>query len=211
MLIKIKDIKAVSYAMAGKTEIRYYLHGMLLETDGQRARLVATDGHRLHAVRFEIDGGAEVAPGRYILPADFVRQICKAKRISKDIAHMVDISISADGGVGAKFLDDTSMHAKLVDGRFPDYTRVIPPEVSGIVAALNPEYVLDAQAGARDYTETKNPFYVPTPNGDSAAVLNLGDFVAIIMPMREGVFPAPDSAWREACIPVKQPAQEGEA
>ena len=201
MLIKIKDIKAVSYAMAHKNDIRYYLNGMLLETDGKNARLVATDGHRLHAVRFEVDGGEDVAPGRYILPAYFVNQICKAKRINKHIAHTVDMSI-ADGGVVGKFVDGTGLIAKLVDGITIDYTRVIPSEVSGVAAALNPEYVLDAQAGARDYTEMKKPFYVPTPNGDSAAVLNLGDFVAIIMPIRAAWEPlsAPDNAWRESLI-----------
>jgi len=205
MLIKIKDIKAASYAMAGKTEIRTYLHGMLLETDGKRARLVATDGARLHAVRFEIDGGEDVAPGRYILPADFVKQICKAKRIDKSMIHMVDISITPDGGVGADIPEKTEglynyIKAKLVEGTFPDYTRVFPPVVANVAAALNPEYVLDAQAGARDYLEMKNAFYVPTPNGDCAAVLNLGDFIAIIMPMRDAWEPlgAPDGAWREA-------------
>lgn len=87
MLIQIRNIKAVSYAMSDKKETRSYLHGMLLETDGKSARLVATDGVRLHAVRFSVDANDSadsdyvVKPGRYILPREFVDRAMKGRGI----------------------------------------------------------------------------------------------------------------------------------
>ena len=52
MQVLQKDLKAISLAMAVK-DIRYYLQGVLFESNGAFTRLVATDGHRLHMVQTE--------------------------------------------------------------------------------------------------------------------------------------------------------------
>lgn len=194
MLIKIKDIKAVSYAMAGKKEPREYLRGVLLETDGKDSRLVATDGHRMHAVQFAVaQDGEIVAPGRYILPAKLVDQLCKGRKFA---AYAVDLSISPDRRVTVKFPDDTFLAEKLVTGEYVDYTRVIPDAVSGEHASLNPQYVLDALAGVRDYLEIKTDQVFPAMNGNEPAVLACGEFLAVIMPLRATISDAPMKSWR---------------
>ena len=194
MLINIKDIKAVAYAMAGKKEPREYLRGVLLETNGKAARMVATDGHRMHAVQFAVaQDGEIVAPGRYILPAKLVDQLCKGRKFA---AYAVDLSVSPDRRVTVKFPDDTCMTEKLVTGEYVDYTRVIPDTVSGEYAALNPKYVIDALSGVRDYLRTKTDQVFPAMNGSGPAVLACGEFRAVIMPMRATISDAPMKSWR---------------
>lgn len=183
MLIQIKDIKAVAYAMADKSERRKYLHGVLLETDGKNARIVATDGSRMHAVQFYANSDDEyhiVDPGRYILPPEFVKYVCK----SKD-AKNSSIIISINGNkLTAKLLDNEVATFDLIDGTYPDYTRIVPSDLSGGSAIYNPDYLADAQNGARDFNGMKKMTYPVMPNGDSVGVINLGDFIALVMPLR---------------------------
>lgn len=197
MLIQIKDIKAVAYAMAGKNEIREYLQGVLLETDGKNARLVATDGNRMHAVQF-YDAGDDytyiVEPGRYILPPEFVKYVCKSKGAKKNGAL---ISITGKK-LAAKLLDNEVATFDLIDGTYPDYTRIVPSDLSGGSAIYNPDYLADAQNGAKDFTGLKDMVYPVMPNGDNVGVINLGDFIAIVMPLRSGKMrlEAPECKWQ---------------
>ena len=197
MLIQIKDIKAVAYAMAGKNETRECLQGVLLETDGKNARLVATDGHRMHAVQF-YDAGDDndyiVKLGSYILPPEFVKYVCKNKGAKK---NGVLISIT-DKKLAAKLLDNEVATFDLVDGKYPDYTRMVPRDLSGGSAIYNPDYLADAQNGARDFTGMKKMTYPVIPNGDSVGVINLGDFIALVMPLRSDKMnlEAPECKWQ---------------
>ena len=108
----------VQFAMA-QQDIRYYLNGMLLVLEGEVMRVVATDGHRLSYASGAIakqDEKREV-----ILPRKAVLEL---SRLLTDSDETVDIELYANQ---VKFrFDAIELTTKIIDGKFPDYTRVIP-------------------------------------------------------------------------------------
>jgi len=193
--IKIKDIKAVSHAMANK-DIRYYLNGMLVEHNGIETRLIATDGHRLHAVRIEHDSALVSEPVKYIIPRDFVAQLIKTK-FPKGYNKELTLTFS-EGKVSAAMPNGNEIVSKLVDGVFPDYRRVIPSSLSEEYAYLKPEYQLDAVNGLIDYSENKKLTIKIKHNGEGTAVLAYGNYLAVIMPVGVSYAPLsdnPDAVW----------------
>jgi DNA polymerase-3 subunit beta len=108
----------VQYAMA-QQDIRYYLNGLLVQLQDRVLRLVATDGHRLaHAAR-PLD--AEVPQQEVIVPRKTVLELAK---LLGDVDDPVAVAIS--GSQAAFSFGDVQLVSKLVDGKFPDFTRVIP-------------------------------------------------------------------------------------
>lgn len=193
--LKIKDIKAVSHAMANK-DMRYYLNAMLVEHNGIETRLAAMDGHRMHLVRVEHDSALVSEPVKYIIPRDFILQLIKTK-FSKNDIKQVTLTFS-DMKVAAALPNGGEIISKLIDGVFPDYNRVIPSSLSEEYAYLKPEYQLDAVNGLIDYSENKNLTIKIKHNGEGAAVLAYGNYLAVIMPVRVSHAPLsdnPDAVW----------------
>jgi DNA polymerase III subunit beta len=108
----------VHFAMAAQ-DIRYYLNGMLLVCDGNRVRAVATDGHRLALCETTRDG--ESAPVEVIIPRKTVLELT---RLLPEGDEAVRIQL-ASGQVRVSF-GAVEFISKLVEGKFPDYTKVIP-------------------------------------------------------------------------------------
>lgn len=186
LTIKQKDLKAVSYAMPEK-DIRYYLNGVFIESNGRETRLVATDGNRLHAVAVSTKNAELVEPISVILPAVFVKALLKAKFGKQQKKEFV---LETDGQhVEVDFYDGTKAVCKGIDGRFPDYRRVIPQECSVGYAHLNPYYRLDAAEVWAAYAEIGDVSKAPdfAHNGDGPAMLAYDGFVAVVMPIRDGV------------------------
>jgi DNA polymerase-3 subunit beta len=109
----------VHFAMA-QQDIRYYLNGLLLVTDGETVRVVATDGHRLAYCQAHLDG-ATLARTEVIIPRKTVLEL---QRLLGDVDDPVAIDV-ATNQVRLRF-GSVEMISKLVEGRFPDYQRVIP-------------------------------------------------------------------------------------
>ena len=111
-------LSMVHYAMAAQ-DIRYYLNGMLFVVAGTRVRGVATDGHRLALCEFEradAAGATEV-----IIPRKTVQELT---RLLPDGEEPVRIQVAANQ---ARFsFGSIEFVSKLVEGKFPDYTKVIP-------------------------------------------------------------------------------------
>src|SRR5690606_26477853 len=100
-------------------DIRYYLNGMLLVLDGNNVRCVATDGHRLAYCAITIDGNAPKQ--EVIVPRKTVLELL---RLLEDSDDPIEISVAANQ---IKFVfGDVELISKLVEGKFPDYQRVIP-------------------------------------------------------------------------------------
>lgn len=192
--LKIKDIKAVSHAMANK-DVRYYLNGMQIEHNGIETRLAATDGHRIHLVRVENNTALVSEPVKYIIPRDFILQLIKTK-FSKNDIKQVTLTFS-DIKVAAALPNGDEIVSKLIDGVFPDYNRVIPKNPSGEYAYLKPEYQLDAANGLIDYSENKNLTIKIKHNGEGTAVLAYGNYLALIMPVRNDFAPLSDNPYAE--------------
>ncbi len=124
---KLKSmIEKVAFSMAHQ-DVRYYLNGMLIERTGEHLRMVATDGHRLAMVT-EPGGDASSETIQSIIPRKGVMELA---RLLHDNDEPVEVSI----GTNHFRLQSASMvfTSKLVDGKFPDYQRVIPRQGDKII------------------------------------------------------------------------------
>jgi DNA polymerase-3 subunit beta len=124
-------IEKTHFSMA-QQDVRYYLNGMLLETGGQHLRAVATDGHRLALCEAVIDG-ASLDEQQVIVPRKGVLEL----------QRLMDGEGALDLELGANHvriqLDGIRFTSKLIDGRFPEYDRVIPKESANqLTADRNP-------------------------------------------------------------------------
>jgi DNA polymerase-3 subunit beta len=110
----------VQYAMA-QQDIRYYLNGLLVLVEDQQLRLVATDGHRLAYAAMALP--ASTPRQEVIVPRKTVLELSK---LLADTDEEVKIELST--GQAAFGFGSVELVSKLVDGKFPDYTRVIPTQ-----------------------------------------------------------------------------------
>jgi DNA polymerase-3 subunit beta len=111
-------INQVHFAMAVH-DIRYYLNGILFVAEGKSLTLVATDGHRLALAQATLD--VEIPKQEVILPRKTVLEL---QRLLKDEDTAIEMRFA---GNQAKFsFSGMEFVTKLVEGKFPDYNRVIP-------------------------------------------------------------------------------------
>jgi DNA polymerase-3 subunit beta len=109
----------VQYAMA-QQDIRYYLNGLLMVIEEDQLKLVATDGHRLAYASRKV-GGKNLSRQEVILPR---KTIIELSKLLDDSDEPVEIDLSS---AQARFkFGNVVLVSKLVDGKFPDYGRVIP-------------------------------------------------------------------------------------
>ncbi len=105
-------------------ETRYYLNGVYLhvanEAGNSVLRAVATDGHRLARIDADLPAGAETAPG-VIVPRKTVGELHKLLENDDE-----EITISVSETKIRFSVDGLVLTSKVIDGAFPDYTRVIP-------------------------------------------------------------------------------------
>ncbi len=105
-------------------ETRYYLNGIFLHVSDDELKAAATDGHRLARYTIDRPDGAEGMPD-VIVPRKCVAELRKLLDESLDSNVLIDLSASkirfTFGGESRVVLT-----SKLIDGTFPDYTRVIP-------------------------------------------------------------------------------------
>ena len=111
-------IEKTQFSMANQ-DVRYYLNGMLLEVAGPIIRTVATDGHRLALCELTIDG-ADSTPQQVIVPRKGVLELQRL------IGNGGDCALEIGTNHLRVTLDRIRLTSKLIDGRFPDYERVIP-------------------------------------------------------------------------------------
>ena len=108
----------VSFAMAVH-DIRYYLNGILFVAEGKTLSLVATDGHRLAFASATLD--VEVPRQEVILPR---KTVIELQRLLSDVEGSIEMQFANNQ---AKFsFGGMEFVTKLVEGKFPDYNRVIP-------------------------------------------------------------------------------------
>jgi DNA polymerase III subunit beta len=123
-----KLLSLVQYGMA-QQDIRYYLNGLLLVADENQIVLVATDGHRLAYAACPIATRQEKTEA--IIPRKAILEVAK---LLADSDEEVRIDL-LPGQVRFSF-SGVSLISKTIDGKFPDYTRVIPVN-------YNKHFVLD--------------------------------------------------------------------
>ena len=118
-------LSQVSFAMAVH-DIRYYLNGILFVAEGNKLSLVATDGHRLAYASATLEN--EVPKQEVILPRKTVLEL---QRLLSDADGAIEMQFA---GNQAKFsFGGMEFVSKLVEGKFPDYNRVIPRDHRNLV------------------------------------------------------------------------------
>jgi DNA polymerase-3 subunit beta len=108
----------VQYAMA-KQDIRYYLNGLLLVMEENHLKAIATDGHRLGFALIPLKASQEKK--EIILPSKTVRELTKQLN---DKEEPITIEIM-EKQIRFSF-SNVVLVSKVIDGKFPDYNRVIP-------------------------------------------------------------------------------------
>lgn len=108
----------VQYAMA-QQDIRYYLNGLLLVLEGKQVKVIATDGHRLSYAAGQQQ--QEQEKREVILPRKAVQELAKLLADSED---PVEVGLYANQVIFQ--FANIELVTKIIDGKFPDYTRVIP-------------------------------------------------------------------------------------
>ena len=123
----LKDLLSqVSFAMAVH-DIRYYLNGILFVAEGKQLSLVATDGHRLAFSSATLD--VEVPRQEVILPR---KTVIEMQRLLSDAQGAIEMQFANNQ---AKFsFEGMEFVTKLVEGKFPDYNRVIPKNHKNIIS-----------------------------------------------------------------------------
>ena len=123
--VRQRDLKELfertHFAMANQ-DVRYYLNGLLLEFRGKRFRAVSTDGHRLAQAEVELEESSDNDEVyQCILPRKGVHELIRLIQTSDDAAKIIVGKASLQVAIG-----DVTFTSRLIEGRFPDYNRVIP-------------------------------------------------------------------------------------
>jgi DNA polymerase-3 subunit beta len=120
-------IDKTSFAMA-QHDVRYYLNGILVELSSGLIKMVATDGHRLALSEYKADIELSVDK-QIIVPRKGVMELA---RLLDSTESPVKITLSQNH---LRVETDTlSFTSKLIDGKFPDYNRVIPVDGNKIMS-----------------------------------------------------------------------------
>lgn len=113
-------VDRTAFAMA-QQDVRYYLNGMLWELNGQQLRVVSTDGHRLAMCDLQSDAINVTDMTQIIVPRKGILELARSLTAEEEDIQIV---------FGQNHLRATTAQftfiTKLVDGKFPDYQRVLP-------------------------------------------------------------------------------------
>ena len=111
-------LKEVDFSMA-QQDIRYYLNGLLFEVDGKKINIVGTDGHRLSFTSSSLKSPVEKI--QTIIPRKAILELIK---LLDETDNQVEITISKNQATFE--FNEINLITKVIDGKFPDYNRVIP-------------------------------------------------------------------------------------
>ena len=181
------DIFAAVSLFRGIDDVRYYLNGLYLETGANGARLVGCDGHQLAVAK--LDG--EYPESSIILPNSLVAAVkSKAKGPQAVTLEFTEghQQYVKKGNVEGVFVPrditltagELTTTAKELDGKFPDYRRVVPSEVDGRTAQFDPRLInrIDKAGSILGYKSFVGIAY----NGDRSALSVIDEsFVVVTM------------------------------
>ncbi len=120
-------LEKTHFSMA-QQDVRYYLNGMLLEIDGSNLRAVATDGHRLAVCEAPLASKAKTS-----------QQVIVPRKGVLELQRILDSEGNTDLAIGTNHvraqIGDVRFTSKLIDGKFPEYSRVIPAAPPALIKA----------------------------------------------------------------------------
>ena len=186
-------LKAAALFAASK-DVRYYLCGVLIESTPMQTRIVATDGHAMFCAK---DDAKDDNEGTFtgIMPSDTVKQILAWKAPYKNAAVVITTADDPAGEHRAEWGGNTAVF-KLLNGKFPDYARVVPEKVSGDASYINPELLMRCKKAAEVLGTSKLGVFALKQGGDGSAIAVFSsEAFAVVMPMRGDKADVADVAW----------------
>ncbi|MEO8466892.1 MAG: DNA polymerase III subunit beta [Gammaproteobacteria bacterium] len=120
-------VEKTHFSMA-QQDVRYYLNGLLFETERKRLRAVATDGHRLALSEADLIGAA-TRDEQLIVPRKGVLEL------SRLLDGDGEVQLALGANHVRVHLDGIRLTSKLIDGRFPEYGRVVPAQPRNVMKA----------------------------------------------------------------------------
>lgn len=184
-----------------KSEIRYYLKGLYIEASkGEGVFMVSTDGHRLAIIKddgFQSDGDYS-----FIIPLETITQLVKLMD-KTDVMALLSYN-QTDNQITIQYKGNTIKCAP-IDGKFPDFRRIVPAEVSGEAGQYNADYISDFKKMANAINQTKNLECYIKQNGEQVAIVDICAHkpehniygMGLIMPLRK-----PDSVFENYSRPL---------
>ena len=175
LTLKSHQLKAALNCAATK-DVRYYLNGIALQCIGEQVYIIATDGHVLFARKPETVWTGEVQRGPWtiIIDSATVKAACKTGTNDVTLAALPDGKYSLGATIFAP-----------VDGRFPDWQKIVPSKTDGAIAQFDPRLLVNCAKALGDWQQSKKPAlpYV-AHNGNSAAIVTTSDETAfcVVMP-----------------------------
>lgn len=133
---KLRRLLEKTHFCMAQQDARYFLNGLLMDVLADEVRMVATDGHRLALARYEGVGATESRQA--IVPRKAVTELI---RLCADADSEVSVGIGGNHVRAA--VGGLQLLGKLIDGRFPDYEKVIP-RGAGVRAVLERELLKES-------------------------------------------------------------------
>lgn len=183
--IPVEALKAAATA-APKNDARYYLNSVCVErTEQGKVFVVATDGHALSAQWIEQEGLPVTGqPFQCLLPLDAVKALPKTGIVELTFTPGEGVEIPLYHircGLGA-------WSGAVVEGRYPEWRRIVPRTASDEPAQFNPELLQRLQKAARMAYGEKDLLLAVHYNGDSGTLVSTGnreDWIGVVGPVRQ--------------------------
>jgi DNA polymerase-3 subunit beta len=184
------NIFAAVSLFRGIDDIRYYLNGLYLETGANGARLVATDGHQLTVAKLEgcYPESSIILPGNLVAvvkskakgPQQVMLEFNDGHQLFEKKKNVDGVFVPRDITLTFGEITTTS---KELDGKFPDYRRVVPNDVDGTTAQFDPRLINRIEK-ACSFLGCKS-FTGIAYNGDKSGLSVIDEnFVVVTMPYK---------------------------
>jgi DNA polymerase-3 subunit beta len=174
------ELRAIALTGAEK-DVRFYLNGVYVEATRSETRLVSTDGNRASMWRREAPNELDSPIIEFIIPQDAIKAVKPSKRAGQDF---LCIGIDDDGEYSLSN-GITKIGFRPLDGRFPDYRRIIPAMPTGVTAHYDLGLLADFQKVGAMLARTSRRIWPHVHhNGDGNALITiqgLPQFIGVIM------------------------------
>lgn len=125
--IILHGLKKSSPFMA-QQDVRYFLNGVMIELAGETFRCVASDGHRMAVTEVTLSHVPSALIRQFILPRKAVLELL---RLLPDTEVLVTIKLAVN--TCGFIMPGLSFSSKLIEGRYPDFKRVLPTDISHVI------------------------------------------------------------------------------
>jgi hypothetical protein len=175
MLINVTTLKAL-LLFAGKKDVRYYINSIHFEQSATGTVAVATNGHCLAVARLDRD---PVEPSSFTVPREHLDNVVKGAKGGVDV-------VQVDAAQCTLVSTNGRITVPLLDGKFPDWRRVVTPQQTGERAYYHPDYAAMVDKAGQIVRPAKVGYLIQQ-NGNSVGYANLNDVIhAYVMPLRSG-------------------------